>query len=1721
LHRFHTLPTVANIVFMAMSLVYVAAPAQSPAGGSAQPPARGLGQSPARSGLAHEPVPPHLAHARRFLAARASAIGALRPRHVLHAAPESARAQSAPSAASWEPLGPAAVLTGSYGLVSGRIAALALDPSDATGNTLYVGTTGGGVWLSTNAATEHPANIVFRPLTDAPSALATAQDMSISIGALSVQPGGTGVILAGTGDPNDALDSYYGAGLLRSTDSGKTWSLILGTNDVMTGLGAMDHGFLGEGFAGFAWSSVNSQLVVAAVSQSWDSSIVQAGAAGYSYSGLYYSNDSGLTWHLSLITDGNGFDVQGPNLVNSGLQGNAATSVVWNPVRKLFIAAVRFHGYYQSADGVTWTRMASQPGPGFTSALCPNNVTLSGSPACPIFRGALAVNPLNGDTFAWTVDLNNQDQGLWQDPCDLQSGACRASNVNFSNRLSTSPLEANTLSGAATILNGDYNLALAAVPTNRDTVLLAGANDVWKCSVAVGCDWRNTTNSTTCASARVGEYQHALEWNLANPLEILVGNDSGLWRSEDGIGERDSVCSPSDADHWQNLNGSIGSLAEVAAMSRVGATPYTVMAGLGANGTAGVKSITGPVRQWPQILTGEGGPVVIDPVRPDTWYVNNGAGVSIHRCSASGLCGPVDFGELPVISNADVANDGLTMTQPAPFLVDPLDSTQLLVATCRLWRGPPASGTWTSANAVTSMLGTGASNAYCSGNPLIQTIAAAATPDGGEVVYAGAYGYANGGANLSGHLFKATLSPQGVWSDWVDLTLNPISNDTLRFNPENFGVSGIAIDSHDPSGNTFYVTLQGIGTDVRIIYRTTDGGSHWKDIKSNLFYQPLNSIVVDPTDANTVYVAGDAGVYATQQASLCGDYGVSCWFALGAGLPRSPVTALSAAPIGTTPSVLVAGTYGRGVWQIPLLTGGAQLTTAGVEPASLSFGEVQRGSTSDPLTITFTNQGGIALLPTRVAVTGDDFTETDNCVGASVDTDASCSIRVKFSPTWTGARTGQLTISANLLNGDITVPLSGTGTPPLAVNIQPASINFGNVPKGQTSDSEQVTVENDNDVAIPITSLTVTGPFAIVTNACGTTSLAAKTDCAIRLAFSPTSTGPASGALTLIDSAGTQTVLLSGTGTAPAEDTLSPASLTFPGTIIGATSAAQPVTLTNGGGNPLTSVAVSVSGPFQQTNNCTTQVAAGGYCSINVTYLASKAGNESGTLTVADIMRTQTVSLTGTGLLPPVFTVNPTSLTFAAQPVQVASAPQTLNITNSGGATMANVGFQITGAGATSFTTAANTCGATLAKGSSCSIRVTFKPTANGATQATLTITSSTEQVKSVNVALNGTGQSDSGLAANPAQLTFAATAVGQSSTAQAVTISNSGKVDAAGLALVVSGPFTLTQNTCGTSLAAGASCTTDVVFSPMQTGNLSGTLTVTSTNVTATTVPLSGIGGLTGAVQARPQQVAFPTTGVGGSSSPIAVTLTNVSASVALDNLALTISTGFRIADTTCGASLAAGASCVANLVFAPSAAGAATGNLSIASTAMAAAATVPLSGTGYDFTPAASGSNSQTVASGQTAIYNLTITPSSGASGTFTFQCDSLPQYAACVFNPSSLSVVANSAGNEKVSITTSQASALLVQPPSAFKVLPVALACGVLLVPFALRRRRGILWLVVAAAVFAWVPGCSGAGGGGGSTPPPPVTHNVAPGTYTIPLEISSGGVNHTFNLTLIVD
>jgi hypothetical protein len=1751
--------------------------------------ARGFSAKSARN------LPPRVIQAQRFLAQRGWTKSENRANwHAARQAAAAARSVApisavqsqagTPATATWQPLGPTAVTSANFGLVTGRISALALDPSDTTGNHLYAGTTGGGVWVSQNAGASSTSSITFTPLTDSLGVLSGAADSSISIGALTVQPGGTGVILAGTGDPNDALDSYYGAGILRSADGGNTWNLIQSTVDSESGLSNQDYSFVGEGFAGFAWSTASPQQVVAAVSQAYEGTLVVADRPTQSYEGLYYSSDGGASWHLATITDPGVGDVQGPaySLVPGQPDGNAATSVVWNPVRQLFVAAVRFHGYYQSLDGVTWTRMAAQPGANLTTASCPNNLGSTGSIDCPIFRGTLAVNFETGDTFAWTVDAYNQDQGLWQDQCAINTSgsACTNQAITFARQWSTAALETSTSDGAATILNGDYNLALAAVPValgqGEDTVLFAGANDLWKCSLAMGCVWRNTTNSTVGFCAQVGEFQHVLAWDTSNPLEIFLGNDSGLWRSLDQVGETGSACSASDATHFQNLNGSLGSLAEVVGMSQVVTTPYTMMAGLGVNGIAGVKSTSGATVDWPQILGGDGGPVAIDPKNPENWYVNNQEGVSIYLCSQLDGCTPSAFGTTPVVTDADVGGDGYDMTSPAPFLVDPLDPAQLLIGTCRVWRGPANGVGWSASNAISPILDQQASAGPCSGNSLIRSLAAMATTDGGEVVYVGMYGALDAGGNAAGHVFSSTYTPGSGWSAWQDLTQHPVTAPVAAgaINADALDISSIYVDTHDETGQTVYATVEGFSSlskALPTIYYSTNGGASWANSSANLPWAPVSSVVVDPQSATTVYVATDVGVFFTTKIGTCSNPAAVCWSAFGTGLPEAPAVQLSASLLGASSTVLAVGTYGRGIWETPLWTSTTGLTTAITSPPNpVTFTTPVPDYSSSSLTVTMENTGSLALTATSIDITGDfTWSDPNSCLNNPVAVGASCAFTVTFAPTTVGTLNGQMTIYANVYGGQLAmVELTGTGTAAGLVTLTPSTISFDPSP-GQTSTMPPVLVGTTSTPSIQVLAVnsgtgpvsisgtgmgfSITPPFEIVTP-CTATSLAPGNDCPLTVAFAPTQRGAVAGNLTLIDAAGTQTVALSGFGWAPPTDSLSATSLSFGGIETGQSSPVQKITLSNTGDLPLTGIAITVSGPFTESDNCDGQLAANyplASCTISVQFApnSSQLGSQNGTLTVTDALRVQKVTLSGTGLAPPAISFSPLAgLSFPTQTVGVASSPLTLTITNSGGVALANLSFTIPGSTvpgsqASYFTTGTTNCpltsGTTLGAGLSCTLQVIFTPLAAGGSTASLTISSS--NATAVSVPLNGSGQAVAGLNVSPPQLTFAPQSPGQPSPVQTVTISNTASVAAGTPALSVNNTqFSLTANTCTGNLAAGASCTVGVVYTP--TANLAagttatGTLTVSSAAFASqATVTLSGMAGGAGAILATPSPIPFGTVGVNTVSSPVTVTVTNPWTATSMDGLTLTPPVGFQLASgtNTCPASLGPGASCTFGMVFAPTSAGAQSGNLIITSSTASASGSVALSGAGFDFSVAVSGSNTQSVAAGQVAYYTIMVTPmNSSPGGTFTFACGTLPTNALCIFDPAGEIVASDATGYVTVEVSTGHATtSSLTKAPDRGRAL--LLACGLFLLPLAFpsawrRRRKALFMAALLAILTGGISSCvssglsSGGGGGGGSGN----SGLTPPGTYSITVNVTSNGVMHplaapTGPFTLTVD
>ena len=961
------------------------------------------------------------------------------------------------------------------------------------------------------------------------------------------------------------------------------------------------------------------------------------------------------------------------------------------------------------------------------------------------------------------------------------------------------------------------------------------------------------------------------------------------------------------------------------------------------------------------------------------------------------------------------------MPSPAPFLVDPLDSSQLLIGTCRVWRGSGDGSGWKSSSAVSPILDGKSSVGPCTGNSLIRSIAAAALPDGTERVYVGMYGGATFGANLSGHILSAIINPAlSSMPVWNDLTMNPVSNDNTPLNKYGMDISSVFIDPHDTTGNTVYITVEGAESTlapVQTVYGSTDGGAHWANLTANLPGMPVSGILVDPQSAGTVYLATDEGVYFTSQVANCAVAAFSCWSVYGTGLPAAPVVSLITTAAASS-HVLLAGTYGRGIWQATLASTGPILASASVSSTALTFAGQAVGTSSAAQTITLQNTGTVALTATSIQTSGE-FSESDNCVNFAVAGGASCAIQVKFAPNATGSRTGQLVISANIAGGQISIDLNGTGLAGGTIVLSPSSLDFGQVGVGSSSSVLPAQAENSGATSVAIKSISISGPFVLATNSCGTSSLAANTSCQMQIKFAPTQAGSATGTLTLVDAMGTEKVLLTGTGQGVATDSLNATSLSYPATPTGTLSDAQTVTLTNDGDLALNAIAVSVIGPFQSSNTCGGQLAGHASCSVRVIFAPTQLGSLSGTLSVSDAIRTQTVSLTGTAVAPAALSVMPTSINFSAQQAGVPSAPQSVAIANIGGVPLSNVGFQFTGPAAASYSISTSNCGATLNGDAGCTAQVVFTPAATGVVAATLVVSSSTVGVTAVPVALNGSGQVGTGIAASPAQVSFAAVGVGQSSAAQAITISNGSSFAISAVALGVNAPFVLTQNNCTGGIAAGANCTAAVVFQPIAPGMALGALTISSPDLTAP--------------------------------------------------------------------------------------------------------AGVALSGTGFDFAAAVSGTGSLTVASGQTANYTLTINPAGGVSGSFNYSCGALPANAVCTFNPPGMTVNSGVTGNVTVAIATGKSSTAFVHTPSGWQSMP--LACGLLLLPWALlRRRKLLLHFVLLALVAGAISSCGGSsvgssggggsgGGGGGSATPA--------GTYNVPVTVTSTGISHIVTLTMTVD
>ncbi len=681
---------------------------------------------------------------------------------------------------------------------------------------------------------------------------------------------------------------------------------------------------------------------------------------------------------------------------------------------------------------------------------------------------------------------------------------------------------------------------------------------------------------------------------------------------------------------------------------------------------------------------------------------------------------------------------------------------------------------------------------------------------------------------------------------------------------------------------------------------------------------------------------------------------------------------------GTRSASLSIADNATGSPQSVSLTGTAQVltTTISVSPTALTFATQNTGTTSAAQSVTITNTGNQPVTISSIALGGTnaaDFAETNTCP-ASLAVSGTCAISVTFKPTAAGTRTASLNIADNATGSPQSVSLTGTGQVlTTTITVSPTALTFATQNTGTTSAAQNVTITNTGNQPVTISSIALAGTNAAdfaETNTCPA-SLAVSGTCAISVTFKPTAAGTRSASLSIADNAtgSPQSVSLAGTGQVLTTTiSVSPTALTFATQNTGTTSAAQSVTITNTGNQPVTISSIALGGTnaadFTETNNCPASLAVSGTCSINVTFSPTVAGTRTASLSITDNATgsPQSVTLSGTGQVTATsISLSPGALTFAAQNTGTTSAAQTVTIANTGNQVVTISSLALAGTNAGDFAET-NNCGASLAVSATCSISVTFKPTATGARTASITITDNATGSPQT-VSLAGTGQAaTTTLTLNPTSLTFAAQNVSSTSSAQAIQVTNTGTVALIIGTVAVTGTnaadFAISANTCGSSVGVGAQCQVNVTFTPSAAGTRTAAITFTD-NATGSpqSVTLSGTGLVPSTtISVNPASLTFGTQNTGTTSAAQSVTITNTgNQPVSISSIALTGTNpgDFAISANNCPTSLGVGAACSLSAAFSPTAVGTRSAAVTIADNASGSPQTVSLTGTGQTPNP------------------------------------------------------------------------------------------------------------------------------------------------------------------------
>jgi hypothetical protein len=414
--------------------------------------------------------------------------------------------------------------------------------------------------------------------------------------------------------------------------------------------------------------------------------------------------------------------------------------------------------------------------------------------------------------------------------------------------------------------------------------------------------------------------------------------------------------------------------------------------------------------------------------------------------------------------------------------------------------------------------------------------------------------------------------------------------------------------------------------------------------------------------------------------------------------------------------------------------------------------------------------------------------------------------------------------------------------------------------------------------------------------------------------------------------------------------TISPTSLNLGNALVGATTKSKTAVITNTAGVPLNIFGIIPSGDFVESDTCSTTLAPGATCDISITFSPTVTGTIPGVVEIDDdgAGSPHILAVTGKGVYP--VAPNPASINFGSDGVGVTSAPKTVTLSNytassQGFSFVASSNYAVAGSGT-------KPCNGTLAPKATCTLSVTFTPSADGAVAGAVSISGGGFPTQIVALTGTGTGGGTSPLTFSPTTISLASTWVGRRSAAKTLTVKNASASAVNITNFATTSEFSVIGSgvtPCGGVLGVNASCTVDVKFSPVTAGKISGSLAfMDNASIGTQVVSVSGTG--LSLVTITPAGLTFAPQTVGTTSGPKTMTIAN-NQSVSLALTSVVASGEYSVAPGStnpCGSGLAAGAQCNLAVTFTPSNKGTIKGAITVTHNAGGSPQVLGLSGTG-----------------------------------------------------------------------------------------------------------------------------------------------------------------------------